>query len=608
MTELVEHRQLFIGGEWVEPLGTEVIEVVSPHTEQVIGRVPHASEADVDRAVAVARQAFDDGPWPRMPLDERIEVITRIKDAFAVRYEEIARVVSSQNGTPYTSSVMVQALAAMMVWEAAITTARAFPYEERRDGALGKLLVRREPVGVVAAVVPWNVPQFTAAAKLAPALLAGCPAILKVSPETPLDAYVLAGIVSEAGLPQGVLSILPADREVSEYLVGHPGVDKVSFTGSVAAGKRVMEVAARNLTRVTLELGGKSAAIILPDADLESTVAGIVPFAWMINGQACVAQTRILVPRSRYDEISEAFAAAAGALKVGDPLDPATEVGPLVARRQQQRSLDYIRIGQEEGAKILTGGGRPAGLDSGWYVEPTLFGDVDNSMRVAREEIFGPVICLLPYGDEAEAVKIANDSEYGLSGSVWTADVEHGIEIARQVRTGTYSVNTFSLDMLGPFGGYKNSGVGREFGPEGYGEYFEHKMIHLPAGYEPAAGEGSNGGPLARGGRPVGLHRLRDVCEPRPGRLHARLGPPVPPVFAGHRRRREGAGRGGGLPGRGHRDHAARQRRGGFPARRIAAAGACGDRPGMSARSRRRGRGESAYRASRARRDAADAA
>lgn len=247
-----------------------------------------------------------------------------------------------------------------------------------------------------------------------------------------------------------------------------------------------MEVASRNLTRVTLELGGKSAAVILPDADLDAAVAGIVPFAWMINGQACVAQTRILVPRSRYDETAEAFAAAAGALKVGDPLDPATELGPLVARRQQQRSLDYIRIGQDEGAKILTGGGRPASQERGWYVEPTLFGDVDNSMRVAREEIFGPVICLLPYGDEDEAVRIANDSDYGLSGSVWTADTERGIDVARRVRTGTYSVNTFSLDMLGPFGGYKNSGLGREFGPEGYAEYFEHKMIHLPAGYEGA--------------------------------------------------------------------------------------------------------------------------
>ncbi|MFJ4711982.1 aldehyde dehydrogenase [Streptomyces sp. NPDC088785] len=486
MTELVEHGQLFIGGELTDPLGKDVIEVVSPHTGEVFGRVPHAAPADVDRAVAAARRAFDEGPWPRMTLDERVAVVTRIKDAIAVRHEEIARVISQENGSPYSWSVLAQALGAMMVWDAAINVARGFTHEETRDGALGRLLVRREPVGVVAAVVPWNVPQFVAAAKLAPALLAGCTVVLKPSPESPLDAYLLGEIAREAGLPEGVLSILPADREVSEYLVGHPGVDKVSFTGSVAAGKRVMEVAARNLTRVTLELGGKSAAVVLPDADVASTVAGVVPAAWMNNGQACVAQTRILLPRSRYDEFAEAFTAAACALVVGDPLDPATQVGPLVARRQQQRSLDYIRIGQEEGAKVLTGGGAPAdaGLAHGWYVEPTLFGDVHNGMRIAREEIFGPVICLLPYGDEAEAVTIANDSDYGLSGSVWTADVAHGIDIARQVRTGTYNVNTFSLDMLGPFGGYKNSGVGREFGPEGYSAFLEHKMIHLPAGWE----------------------------------------------------------------------------------------------------------------------------
>ncbi len=483
MTELVEHGQLFIGGELTDPLGSDVIEVISPHTEQVIGRVPHASRADVDRAVAAARRAFDTGPWARATPEERIEVVSRIKDAILVRHEEIARSISSQNGSPYSWSVLAQALGAMMVWDSALTVARQFPYEERRSGALGPLLVRREPVGVVAAVVPWNVPQFVAAAKLGPALLTGCSVILKPSPESPLDSYILGEIAAEAGLPEGVLSILPADREVSEYLVGHPGVDKVSFTGSVAAGKRVMEVASRHLTRVTLELGGKSAAVILPDADLEATVAGVVPAAWMNNGQACVAQTRILAPRSRYEEIAEAFAAAAGALVVGDPLDTATQVGPLVAERQRQRSLDYIRIGQEEGAKILTGGGRPAGLDRGWYVEPTLFGDVDNTMRIAREEIFGPVICLLPYGDEAEALRIANDSEYGLSGSVWTGDVEHGIDFARSVRTGTFNVNTFSLDMLGPFGGYKSSGLGREFGPEGFGEYLEHKMIHLPAGH-----------------------------------------------------------------------------------------------------------------------------
>ncbi|MFE0190599.1 aldehyde dehydrogenase [Streptomyces sp. NPDC058989] len=494
MSDLVEHGKLYIGGQLVDPAGRDTIEVVSPHTEQVIGRVPHASRADVDRAVAAARASFESGVWANAPLAERIAVVTRIKDAFAARSEEIARVISSENGTPFTSGVMVQSLASVLAWDSALTVARGFggdegqpadgsaPFEERRAGVLGPILVRREPVGVVAAVVPWNVPQFTAAAKLAPALLAGCSAVLKVSPETPLDAYLLAEIASEAGLPEGVLSILPADREVSEYLVGHPGVDKVSFTGSVAAGRRVMEVAARNLSRVTLELGGKSAAVILPDADLDAAVAGIVPFAWMINGQACVAQTRILAPRSHYDEIAERFTAAASALTVGDPLDPATEVGPLVARRQQQRSLDYIALGQQEGAKVLTGGGRPKGQDTGWYVEPTLFGEVANSMRIAREEIFGPVICLLPYDDEAAAVRIANDSDYGLSGSVWTSDVDHGIDIARQVRTGTYSVNTFSIDMLGPFGGYKNSGIGREFGPEGFGEYLEHKMIHLPAG------------------------------------------------------------------------------------------------------------------------------
>ncbi|MGW7521494.1 aldehyde dehydrogenase [Streptomyces sp. NPDC054796] len=494
MTDLIEHGQLYIGGRMTDPAGTDTIEVVSPHSEQVIGRVPHASREDVDRAVAAARESFDSGVWADRPLAERIEVVTRIKDAIAVRSDEIARIISSENGTPYTSGVMVQSLAAMMVWDSALTVARDFTYEERRAGVLGPLLVRREPVGVVAAVVPWNVPQFTAAAKLAPALLAGCSAVLKVSPETPLDAYVLAEIATEAGLPEGVLSILPADREVSEYLVGHPGVDKVSFTGSVAAGKRVMEVAARNLTRVTLELGGKSAAVILPDADLDAAVAGIVPFAWMINGQACVAQTRILAPRGHYAEIADRFAAAASALVVGDPMDPATEVGPLVAERQRQRSLDYIALGQEEGAKVLTGGGRPAAQSTGWYVEPTLFGEVGNGMRIAREEIFGPVICLIPYEDEAEAVRIANDSDYGLSGSVWTADVAHGTDIARRVRTGTYSVNTFSLDMLGPFGGYKNSGLGREFGPEGFSEYMEHKMIHLPAdGAGAGAADGAEG-------------------------------------------------------------------------------------------------------------------
>ncbi|GAA2253184.1 aldehyde dehydrogenase [Streptomyces amakusaensis] len=489
MAELVEHGKLFIGGRFTDPLGRATIEVVSPHTEQIIGRVPHASRADVDRAVATARTAFDQGPWPRLPLAERAAVIGRIRDAIAVRHEELARSISSQSGSPYSWSVLAQALGAMMVWDACLTVARDFPHEETRAGALGPLLIRREPVGVVAAVVPWNVPQFTAAAKLAPALLAGCTAILKPSPESPLDSYLLAEITQEAGLPEGVLSVLPADREVSEYLIGHPGVDKISFTGSVAAGKRVMEVASRHLTRVTLELGGKSAAVILPDADLETAVAGIVPAAWMNNGQACVAQTRVLAPRSRYPEIADALTAAASSLTVGDPLDPATRIGPLATRRQRTRSLDYIRTGLREGARLLTGGTRPPAPDHGWYVQPTLFGEVDNTMRIAREEIFGPVVCLLPYDDESDAARIADDSDYGLSGSVWTSDTDRGIRFARRIRTGTYSVNTFSLDMLGPFGGYKHSGIGRELGPEGYGAYLEHKMIHLPAGHTSDGGD-----------------------------------------------------------------------------------------------------------------------
>ncbi|MFC5720024.1 aldehyde dehydrogenase [Streptomyces gamaensis] len=485
MTEFTEHGQLLIGGVMTDPApdgpGPRSIDVISPHTERAIGRVPHASRADVDRAVTAARTAFDSGVWAELPPAERVEAVTRLRDGIAARCEEFARLISAQNGSPYSWSVLAQALGAVMVWDAALEVARGLPYEERRTGALGPLLVRREPVGVVAAVVPWNVPQFTAAAKLAPALLAGCSVILKPAPETPLDAYLLAETALEAGLPEGVLSILPAGREVGEYLVGHPGVDKVSFTGSVAAGKRVMEVAARQLTRVTLELGGKSAAVVLPDADLDAAVAGIAPSAWLNNGQACVAQTRVLAPRAHYAELADRLTAAARALVVGDPLDPATQLGPLVAERFRRRSLDYIDLGLREGAKLLTGGGRPAHLPTGWYVEPTLFGEVTNTMRVAREEIFGPVICLLPYDSEEEAIAIADDSEYGLSGSVWTRDVERGLDVARRVRTGTYCVNTFSLDMLGPFGGCKNSGLGREFGPEGFAEYLEPKTIHLPA-------------------------------------------------------------------------------------------------------------------------------
>ncbi|WP_433678297.1 aldehyde dehydrogenase [Nocardia sp. CA-119907] len=481
---VAEFDRLYIGGRMTAPAGTDIIEVFSPHTEELIGRVPHASREDVDRAVVAARAAFDDGPWPRMPLDERVAVCQRLRDAFAARTEQFARLITAQNGAPYSLSLAFHTRAAVLLWDAQIGVAREFPFEEYRRGGRNPLLVRQEPVGVVAAIIPWNSPQLLAAGKLAPALLSGCNVILKASPETPLDAYLLAEVADEAGLPPGVLSILPADREVSEYLVGHPGIDKVSFTGSVAAGKRVMEVAARNLTRVTLELGGKSAAIVLPDADLDAAVADLMVASYGNNGQACIARSRVLAPRSRYDEIADRLSAAVGSLVVGDPNERSTQIGPLVTQRQQRRNLDYIRIGRDEGAEVLAGGGIPAGRPTGWYVEPTLLGDVDNSMRVAREEIFGPVICLMPYEDEADAVGIANDSDFGLSGSVYAGDVEHGIEIARRVRTGTFAVNGFSLDVNGPFGGFKNSGIGREYGAEGFSAYLEPQTVYLPVGYE----------------------------------------------------------------------------------------------------------------------------
>ncbi|MCF2533871.1 aldehyde dehydrogenase [Yinghuangia soli] len=479
MTTIVEHHRILVGGTWAEPATTAVIEVVSPHSGEVIGRVPHAAPDDVDRAVAAARAAFDDGPWPRMSLAERAEIVTRIRDGLLARHKEIAELVTRQNGCPIAISPRGQALSAVAVFTAALAVAQALPAEEERAGLTGPMLVRREPVGVVAAITPWNVPQMLLAAKLAPALLAGCTVIAKPSPEAPLDAYVLAEVCAEAGLPDGVVSILPAGRETGAHLVAHPGVDKVAFTGSAAAGRQIMAAAAENLTRITLELGGKSAAILLEDADLDAAIPDLIAGAFVNNGQACVALTRILVPASRYDETADRLAAAVAALRVGDPLDPTTEIGPLVSEAQRTRVLDYIRLGLDEGAKPLAGGRVPEGL-SGWYVEPTLFGDVDNGMRIAREEIFGPVVCLIRYADEDDAVRIANDSPFGLSGAVWAGDVTRGLDVARRIRTGTFTVNCRRFDVAGPFGGYKHSGIGREFGPEGYTAYLETKTVHLP--------------------------------------------------------------------------------------------------------------------------------
>src|SRR5579864_1137829 len=383
------HDKLFIGGEWVEPATSNVIDVISPHSEELVGRVPEGSTADIDRAVAVARDAFDNGPWPRMTPAERLEILQRFAGIYASRLDEMDEVITTEMGSPISFSKIGQSPPPLLILNAMLAVGASYEWEDTRTGVFGgNVIVRREPVGVVGAIAPWNVPQFVTMSKLAPALLAGCTIVLKPSPETPLDGMLMADILTEAGVPKGVVSIVPAGREVGEHLVRHPGVDKIAFTGSTAAGRRIASICGEQLKRVSLELGGKSAAIILEDADLATVVQGLQFASLMNNGQACVAQTRILAPRSRYAEVVDAMAAMMRGLSVGDPHDPATAVGPLVAKRQQERVEKYIALGQEEGAKVVVGGnGMPAGLEKGWYVQPTLFADVENSMRIAQEEI-----------------------------------------------------------------------------------------------------------------------------------------------------------------------------------------------------------------------------
>ena len=483
---MVESKNLlYIGGEWVTPSTTNTIDVISPFTEEVIATVPEAAEADVDRAVDAAKAALA-GPYPQLSPEERADYLSRLSQAIGARAMEFAEIITTEMGSPASFSLMGQVFSATMIFDGFANITRTFAFEEHRPGALGPVLVRKESVGVSAGIVPWNVPLFEIACKLGPALAAGSPIVLKPSPETPLDGYILAEILDEIGLPKGMVSLLPAGREVGECLVRHPGIDKVTFTGSTAAGRKVGAICGEQLKRVTLELGGKSAAIILDDADLATHLPTLMPSALMNNGQACVAQTRILAPQGRYAEVVDAIAEAVRATTVGDPSDPSVLVGPLVAERQRDRVLGYIDKGTSEGAKLAVGGGRPAGLDKGWFVEPTLFVDVDNAMTIAQEEIFGPVLAVIPYSDEAEAVKIANDSDFGLSGSVWTNDVERGIDVARQVRTGTYGVNSMAtIDIHQPFGGFKASGIGREFGAEGLAAFLETKTIVLPGDYTP---------------------------------------------------------------------------------------------------------------------------
>jgi aldehyde dehydrogenase (NAD+) len=469
-----EEARVFIGGQVRgAQASTPVLEAA---TGALLGNGAAATAAEVDAAVTAARDALPG--WSATSSTERATVLARFAEALEARAAHTNELCTRENGMPIRLSRGANGRfpAALLRYYADLIASA--PVEEIRAAAIGHTIVRREPVGVVAAVIPWNYPQALAAFKLAPALAAGCTVVLKASPETALDALVFAEAALDAGLPAGVLNVIAGGPDTGAYLVSHPGVDKVSFTGSTAVGRLIAEACGRLLRPVTLELGGKSAAVILSDANLDATIKGLQNASFVNNGQTCHLSSRILVPRSRYAEIVDALATLADGLKVGDPLDKSTEVGPLVSARQRERVLGYIESGKVDGARVVAGGGIPVDQPDGWFVAPTVFADVDNGTRIAQEEIFGPVLAVIGYETERQAIEIANDSQYGLGGTVWSADAEHATDVARAIHSGTVGVNDYQLDMAAPFGGVKSSGLGRELGPEGLAAYQNLKSIY----------------------------------------------------------------------------------------------------------------------------------
>jgi aldehyde dehydrogenase (NAD+) len=473
---VIERTQVSIGGQFQDTQGGEVVEVRSPSDGHLVGHGVHGSPADIARAVTIAKSSFDSRVWQDATPAERADVLDRAADILESRSEHLVELITNELGCTRTFSERAHVPSPIRHLRTFAALARSREWQSTVFDGTNTSLVVEEPVGVVGALTPWNGPLSSPAIKIGPALVAGCSVVAKPSPEIPLVLFELSDALHEAGLPAGVLSVVPGGRRAGEALVADARVDKIAFTGSSATGKAIAGVCARRVARVTLELGGKSAAIVLPGADVAATARALVPMAMAVNGQLCISQSRILIHDSLYDEVVDEVARVLDALVVGDAMDPATEIGPMVSEAHRSRVEGYIEVARGEGARVVAGGGRPAGLDQGWFVEPTLFADVDNTMRIAREEVFGPVMAALRFTSIDEAVAIANDSPYGLSGSVWGDPVD-ALGVARKIRTGMVSINGLPQAWGTPFGGFKESGLGREMGSAGLTGYVELKSI-----------------------------------------------------------------------------------------------------------------------------------